>query len=252
MQPKKIDTSCDLRFTESMFVMTVDQVDSRAHADAVPALLATLQGVPVRLPFERTAGDEVQAVLEDPRAVVDAWEAIVRDGRWRVGIGIGHDVELADSSRASRGGPFLGARDAVDEAKGHPDRVAVRVSPSVDDASQSSQSSQSESRGSDASAAARDAQTVLRLLSIVIDERTDAGWRVIDAARAAPDATQAQLADQLGITRQAVSKALRTHDAVTVDEGLRTAARLLARTLELCPTGASMTAATTRGAEEEL
>lgn len=232
--------------------MTVDQVDSRAHADAVPALLATLQGVPVRLPFERTAGDEVQAVLEDPRAVVDAWEAIVRDGRWRVGIGIGHDVELADSSRASRGGPFLGARDAVDEAKGHPDRVAVRVSPSVDDASQSSQSFQSESRGSDASAAACDAQTVLRLLSIVIDERTDAGWRVIDAARAAPDATQAQLADQLGITRQAVSKALRTHDAVTVDEGLRTAARLLARTLELCPTGASMTAATTRGAEEEL
>ena len=224
--------------------MTVDQVDSRTHADAVPTLLEALHDVPVRLPFERTAGDEVQAVLEDPRAVVDAWEAIVRDGRWRVGVGIGHDLELADSSRASRGGPFLAARDAVDDAKSHPDRVAVHVSPAHDGASAGSHD---DGRESEASAAARDAQTVLRLLSIVIMGRTDAGWRVIDAARAAPDATQAQLAEDLGITRQAVSKALRAHDAVTVDEGLRTAAHLLARTLDLCPAdaGTSQAARTT-------
>lgn len=226
--------------------MTVDQVDSRTHADAVPTLLDALQGVPVRLPFERTAGDEVQAVLEDPRAVVDAWEAIVRDGRWRVGVGIGHDLELADSSRASRGGPFLAARDAVDEAKSHPDRVAVRVSPAFDGASASSHD---DGREGEASAAARDAQTVLRLLSIVIEGRTDAGWRVIDAARAAPDATQAQLADQLGITRQAVSKALRAHDAVTVDEGLRTAAHLLGRTLELCAADAGASQGARAGEE---
>lgn len=233
-----------MRFTGSMFVMTVDQVDSRTHEDAVPTLLETLRGVPVRLPFERTAGDEVQAVLEDPRAVVEAWEAIVRDGRWRVGIGIGHDVELADSSRASRGGPFLGARDAVDEAKGHPDRVAVRVSSALSGAAASSHDDGPEG---EAGAAARDAQTVLRLLSIIIEGRTASGWRVIDAARAAPDATQAQLADQLGISRQAVSKALRTHDAVTVDEGLRTAAHLLARTLELSSPGAASTPGTRSG-----
>lgn len=219
--------------------MTVDQVDSRTHPDAVPALLESLQDVPVRLPFERTAGDEVQAVLDDPRAVVDAWEAIARDGRWRVGIGIGHDVELADSSRASRGGPFLGARDAVDEAKGHPDRVAVRVSPSSDAAAANPPGG---GPRSEVSVAACDAQTVLRLLAIVVEGRTDAGWRVIDAARAAPGATQAELADQLGITRQAVSKALRAHDAVTVDEGLRTAAHLLAHTLELCSTDTVPTA----------
>lgn len=234
MQLKVVDLPCHVSFTETMFVMTVDQVDSRTHPDAVPALLTTLQGLPVRLPFERTAGDEVQAVLDDPRAVVDAWEAIVRDGRWRVGIGIGHDVELGRSSRASRGGPFVGARDAVEAAKGHPDRVAVRVSPSSDGAGANSPDVGPRST---ASAAARDAQTVLRLLSIVVAGRTDAGWRVIDAARGAPAATQSELAEQLGITRQAVSKALRAHDAVTVDEGLRTAANLLSRTLELCAAG---------------
>ncbi len=219
--------------------MTVDQVDSRAHPDAVPALLGMLEDVPVRLPFERTAGDEVQAVLDDPRAVVDAWEAIVRDGRWSVGIGIGHDVELADTSRASRGGPFLAAREAVDEAKGHPDRVAVRVSPCPDEATGvHGDVPQGDRSGEDAGAAARDAQTVLRLLAIVVTGRSDAGWRVIDAARAAPDATQAELAQQLGITRQAVSKALRVHDANTVDEGLGTAAHLLARALRQCPADA--------------
>lgn len=221
--------------------MTADQVDSRTRPDAVPALLKALGEVPVTLPFERTAGDEVQAVLSDPRAVVEAWEAIVRDGRWTVGIGIGHDVELAESSRASRGGPFHAARDAVDEAKGHPDRVAVHVSPAC---AQNAGGASGETPGggherTEVRAAVDDAQVVLRLLAIVVAGRTEAGWRVIDAARAAPHATQAELADRLGITRQAVSKALRTHDAVTVDDGLRTAARLLARTLELCAPAAA-------------
>lgn len=236
MQLLAVDFSRLSRFTGGMFVMTVDQVDSRTHPDAVPALLEALRRVPVRLPFERTAGDEVQGVLSDPRAVVDAWEAIVRDGRWTVGIGVGRDVELADTSRASRGGAFHAARDAVDEAKTHPDRVAVRVSrASAEDAGAASGGTTGGGGAlTDVHGAVDDAQAVLRLLAIVVAGRTDAGWRVIDAARGAPDATQAELADRLGITRQAVSKALRAHDAVTVDDGLRTAARLLARTLALC------------------
>ena len=236
MQLLTVDFSRMLDLTGGMFVMTVDQVDSRTHPDAVPALLQVLRDLPVVLPFERTAGDEVQGVLSDPRAVVDAWEAIVRDGRWTVGIGVGRDVELSDSSRASRGGAFHAAREAVEEAKGHPDRVAVRMSGAC---AQDVGSGSGESPGcgrarADVHAAVDDAQAVLRLLAIVVAGRTDAGWRVIDAAREAPEATQAELADRLGITRQAVSKALRTHDAVTVDDGLRTAARLLARTLALC------------------
>lgn len=234
-----VDYRCRVRLTEGMFVMTIDQVDSRAQPDAVPQLLEHLRAVPVVLPFERTAGDEVQGVLSDPCAVVDAWEAAARDGRWTVGIGVGRDGELAGSSRASRGGPFLAARDAVEDAKGDPSRVSVAVSPVV--------------VGPDAQEAGGDAQAVLRLLSVLIGMRSDAGWRVIDAARAHPEATQAELARDLGISRQAVSKALRTNHAHTVCTGLTAAARLLARTLEQCPVGAdpdssaSETASTERG-----
>ncbi|GAA4512940.1 hypothetical protein GCM10023159_19070 [Brevibacterium yomogidense] len=223
MQPVRVDVRLGVRLTGGMFVMTIDQVDSRAHPDAVPQLLERLRDVPVDLPFERTAGDEVQGVLSDPRAVVDAWEASARDGRWTVGIGVGRDGVLTASSRASRGGPFLAAREAVEDAKGDASRVTVSVSPSA--------------AGSDAEAVGADAQSVLRLLSVIIGMRSDAGWRVLDAARARPEATQAELARDLGISRQAVSKALRTNHAHTVDAGLVSAARLLAHTLELCPTG---------------
>lgn len=201
--------------------MTVDQIDSRTHADAVPHLLELLRPVSVDLPFERTAGDEVQGVLSDPHAVVEAWEAISREGQWTVGIGIGRDGELAGSSRASRGGPFLAARDAVEAAKGDASRVSVAVTPVAAD--------------TEAQMVSEDSQSVLRLVALIADMRSEAGWRVIDAARARPDATQAELAGDLDISRQAVSKALRSNHLRAVDDGLRTAARLLARARALCP-----------------
>lgn len=200
--------------------MTIDQIDSRRHGDAVPQLLGLLRDVPVVLPFERTAGDEVQGVLSDACAVTAAWEVVCRAGQWSVGIGIGGDGELAGSSRASRGGPFLAARDAVEEAKGEASRVSVELTPAAD---------------ADAQAIGGDAQAVLRLLATIVDLRSDAGWRVIDAARARPDATQSELARDLGISRQAVSKALRSNHLDVVDDGLRAGARLLERALALCP-----------------
>ena len=47
-----------------MFVLTIDQRGSRRQADRVGQLLGSVAGVPVVRAFERTAGDEVQAVLE--------------------------------------------------------------------------------------------------------------------------------------------------------------------------------------------
>lgn len=198
-----------------MYVLTLDQVASRSHADAVPALLERLASIPVALPFERTAGDEVQGVLDDPAAVIRAWEASARAGQWSTGIGIGGDVELGDTSRASRGGPFLAARAAVEDAKGAPARLSVRVSPGA----------------TGGEAAARDAEALLRLLALHLDARTEAGWRIVDAMRERPDGTQEEWARALGITRQAVSKALRTHHVREVDDGLAAAGRLLARAL---------------------
>ena len=61
-----------------MFVVTIDQRASRKHGDRVPDLLthlaasATPGGDAPGLvrPFERTVGDEVQAVLDDPALAV--------------------------------------------------------------------------------------------------------------------------------------------------------------------------------------
>ncbi len=52
------------------YVMTIDQRRSQAGPDAVPAAEELLAGsAPVRA-FERTAGDEIQGLLDDPGAVV--------------------------------------------------------------------------------------------------------------------------------------------------------------------------------------
>ena len=57
-----------------MFVVTVDQVDSRAHDDlvgrAVRDVTETYADTLV-LPAERTAGDEFQVAVDDAGAVLD-------------------------------------------------------------------------------------------------------------------------------------------------------------------------------------
>src|SRR4051794_41543402 len=71
-------------------VLTVDQRDSRRGRDKVPALLDRLAGPTAPSPplraFQRTAGDEVQAVLDDPEVTVDTLAVILRSGGWRRGV----------------------------------------------------------------------------------------------------------------------------------------------------------------------
>ncbi|HEY1117519.1 MAG TPA: hypothetical protein VGE43_07430, partial [Acidimicrobiales bacterium] len=70
-------------------VLTVDQRASRSSGDRVPDLLAALEPLPARLPFRRTAGDEVQGLLTDPAGLPAVVEQVLRSGGWRVGVGIG-------------------------------------------------------------------------------------------------------------------------------------------------------------------
>ena len=111
-----------------MFVLTVDQQHSRRTADRVEALLRDLadrRGDLVR-PFERTAGDEVQAVVERPDVVVDLTLLLVRERAWSVGIGIGAvDLPLPASTRAGSGAAFVHARAAVTAAKTRSTGLAV-------------------------------------------------------------------------------------------------------------------------------
>jgi hypothetical protein len=114
--------------------LILDQRGSREDVDRVAAWADTLNeryGDRLRLPFVRSAGDELQGVLGDatalPEIVVDA----VEDGGWWVGVGAGPIERLGETARDSQGPAFWHARRAVDQAKkrSHPQPVAVAGEP---------------------------------------------------------------------------------------------------------------------------
>ncbi|WP_255628612.1 hypothetical protein [Cellulomonas wangsupingiae] len=190
--------------------MTIDQRGSRRGTDRVPELLVALADVPVVRGFERTVGDEVQGVLDDPDVVVDTALLALRDGGWSVGIGAGPvDEPLPSSPREGSGPAFLLARDAVEAAKNRQRPVPLAV------------------RGVDATAAA-DADAVLVLLGALAARRTAAGWAAVDAVRTA-DAGQDVVAHALGVSQQAVSQRLRTAMWAEEVAARPAAARLLTR-----------------------
>ena len=175
-----------------MFVVTMDQRGSRSHGDKVPQLLAELEGVATVLPFERSVGDEVQAVLDDPRAVVEAAMRALRTREWYVGIGVGDvDLPLPASPREASGAAFIAAREAVESAKKLGGRVPLRVA-----------------AGAGGVEWAGAAESVLVLVGDLVRSRSAAEWAVLDAMDAMPGAAQKDVARQLDISPQAVSRAI--------------------------------------------
>ena len=191
-----------------MFVLTIDQVGSRRHGDLVDATVASLSAVATRLPFTRTIGDEFQGALEDAPSVVDAILSLMRSGQWHVGLGIGTVTEpLPDDPRSAGGPAFLAARTAVEQAKREPSHLQV-VAPA-------------------APAEAADAATVLQLLAAVRDRRTAQGWEAVDLMAATGQ--QSEVAERLGISRQAVGQRLQAASWAVEQRALPTLARLLER-----------------------
>ncbi|MDM7488974.1 hypothetical protein QT969_11815 [Rhodococcus sp. CSLK01-03] len=190
-----------------MFVLTVDQRGSRRDVDRVADLLTELRDAELLRPFERTAGDEVQAVAADPAVVVDLTLDLVRRGHWSVGIGVGPvEQPLPAQTRAGRGPAFEHARRAVDRAKNAPARVAVE--------------------GQDAAAAA-DADAALTLTALLVTRRSDAGHEAVELVRRG--LTQAEAAARLGISTQAVSQRLTAAGWQAEPAGRDLARRLLER-----------------------
>ena len=73
------------------------------------------------MPFERTAGDEFQGVLDDPAALPRAVELLLREDAWNIGIGIGAvEQPLPDHARAGRGAAYLHARERRDRRQEQP------------------------------------------------------------------------------------------------------------------------------------
>lgn len=191
------------------FVLTVDQIYSRRRVDRVEPTLAELASLRTRLPFTRTVGDEFQGVLEDPVSVVDAILLLMRADDWHIGVGLGGLIEpLPDDARAARGDAFLCARQAVEEAKREPSHLRLIAA-----------------REREHEAA--DAEAVLRLLWAVRARRTASGWEAVDRVRVGRN--QAEVAADLGISRQAVGQRLAAAHWSTEQEALPAITRLLDR-----------------------
>lgn len=202
-----------------MFVLTVDQRQSRRRGgDRVDALLERLAGrMGVVRRFERTAGDELQGVLDDPDATVALVLDLVRHGEWSVGLGAGPVHEpLPTSTRAGSGQAFELARAAVGRAKTSPQHLAVAAP--------------------DPRRAAA-AQAVLDLLASAVLRRTAPGWEAVDLV--AEGRSQAEVARQLGVSKQAVSQRLRAATWAPEVAGRDLAARLLASADSAPPDGAA-------------
>lgn len=192
-----------------MYVVTIDQRGSRSSGDRVPELLEALGAVPCVSPFERTAGDEVQGLLDDPAAVRAALLAALRDGDWHCGVGAGEvdDESYSSGTRAGRGPAYLAAREAVEAAKGLPASVAVRVFVGAGSAARAGAGSVDAAAADPATGWAADCEAVWGLVAPLVLDRTEAQWRAVDAVDVA--ATQAAAAKALGITPASVNGALR-------------------------------------------
>ena len=203
-----------------MLVLTADQKRSTLRGDRVPEALQALAalGPPgedsgVVLPFERTVGDEVQALLATPRAALHAVVTLVRLGGWRIGLGLG-DVEtpLPATTRAASGPAYLAARRAVGAAHASPADLCVVRAVGADGYGEDDRAHQAES--------------ALWLLVAVLRRRTAEGWEIVEMADTGLSGRE--IADRLRITPSAVSQRLARAAVHEARRGIELAEALLA------------------------
>lgn len=178
-----------------MFVVTADQIDSRHRADLADGTMSAVTAVlgeQLVLPMDRTAGDEIQLIVESGKAALTAILLLTRAGDWSVGCGSGSiSLPLGATTRETTGPAFFAARDAVDAAKKRETRFAFRDD--IDD--------------TPSAVAAEDTEALIDLLLQSRARRSPEGWELYDLM--AGGMTQAAAASTLGITPQAASKRAR-------------------------------------------
>lgn len=196
-----------------MFVITADQIGSRADIDRSAAMQEELQaeyGDRLALPVDQTAGDEVQAITADPGTALELVLALHRAERWSIGLGIGDVREpLPDAVRKAAGPAFIAAREAVDAAKRADARFALRAADDRPDPLDAAQ-----------------VEALVRLLLLLRDRRTPQGWEAVDLVR--DGRTQKDAARLLGISDAAVSQRLRAAQWNADGDALPALVRLLA------------------------
>jgi hypothetical protein len=186
-----------------MYVVTADQKDSRTDRDRAGELIRALNselGSAFMLPPDQTAGDEIQVMIEDAAATLDAILLTHRTGHWSIGLGLG-DVRtpLPVATRKAAGSAFIAARDAVTRAKRADTRFALAALGTADlDAAELDA----------AELDAADVEALLGMLLLVRQRRSAEGWQAIDLVQSG--LSQAEAAVQLGISTAAISQRLKT------------------------------------------
>ncbi|MCX6397728.1 MAG: transposase [Propionibacteriales bacterium] len=197
-------------------VLTVDQRGSQSGPDLVPGALTLLNDPshgPVERPFERTAGDEIQGILSEGRAIVNRIALLLRDDAWNIGLGLGSiELPLPGSTRAGRGEAFVLARTAVNRAKQQSSRISVVGSKPY---------------------AAEQIETVAWLWAGVLTRRSSRGWEVADLLSGG--LTHAEAAVRLGISQSAVSQRAQAAGLVEADRAAALLAELIDTALERGP-----------------
>jgi hypothetical protein len=198
-----------------MFTLTINQTDSRRDGDRVPQLLKDLRHIPARLDFDRSVEDEVQGIVDCPHQAVDAALVALRCGSWYVGLGVGPVNEpLPNQVKDAGGHGLIYARRAVDRLRNSKDRIPVAVEGPYADL-------------------AGECEAILRLLGHIVRDRSQAEWRVLDLLTPGVRGQQKAVAAELGITSQAVSKAVARSQWSEEHAARPAAARLLALILEV-------------------
>lgn len=170
-----------------MFVLTADQVDSRSTVDRVAAAIESLNDGSLRtaLKADRTAGDELQILITEAPDVLTAILLLTRSGHWSVGCGVGGvTTPLPGNIREATGGAFIAARRAVDRAKKRQTKFALDNEPATHHAN--------------------DAESLIDMLLAIRARRSPEGWELHDVMNGGT-LTQAEAAEKLGISPQAVS-----------------------------------------------
>ena len=215
-----------------MFVITADQRNSRGSADAVGETLHLLNaqwGDDLALVAERTAGDEVQMLLTSAKATLDIALHLTRTGQWSVGIGIGAvQLPYGATVRATSGPAFIAARTAIDRAKKSQAKCAIDSDPPSELAS--------------------DLDPLLELLILMRNRRTDNGWELYDLLDTG--ITQAEAAEQLGISPQSASQRALVAGLRTEEDAVAALANLLNRAHDALETGDTLDTSSARNAEK--
>ena len=212
-----------------MFVVTADQKDSRTDIDRAGRVREELDRAfadALVLPVDRTAGDEIQALLPEASAALAMVLDLTRREYWSVGLGIG-DVRtpLPAATREATGSAFIAARDAVAAAKKSPTRFALAVGREAEAERGGADTTSDTSDTSDTTP--DEVEALTNLLLLARERRTPQGWEVADLIATAD--SQRDVARTLGVTPQAVSTRLRTSGWRTEQAALPGLVKLLAR-----------------------